>query len=173
MSISYHLAYTYGSLLIGVLCAAYELADWYPGRKTLLKKPLDHAAALGPFAWNWVIGAMLVLYAGGAVGAATDWFVWGAGWLGDAAYVWGIGGTRQNAPTTAISQPLTAGGLFMGTIAMVVAAVRIRKGATASKKRGLASGALMGMSAGVASVAAVPIASVLNASGVWLAGAVS
>lgn len=171
MTINYHLAYTYGSLLVGVLCLAYELADWYPGRKPLLKKPLDHAAALGPFAWNWAVGAMLVLYAGGAIGFLTDWFVWGAGWLGDAAYVWGIGGTRQDAPTVAISQPLTAGGLFMGTVAVVVAVPRFNKGATGSKKRGLASGALMGMSAGIASVAAVPIASALNASGAWLTGA--
>lgn len=173
LAIEYHLAYTYGSLLMGTLALAWELADWYPGRKRLMKKPVDHAANLAPFAAYWAVGAMCVLYAGGAIGAATDWFVWGAGWLGDAAYVWGIGGERIDAPTTAISQPLTAGGLFMGTIAVTVAAVRLKKDATPSKKRGFISGATMGLSAGVASLAAAPIASALNASGAWFTGAIT
>lgn len=161
---------TYGALVIGLIALAAELAAWYPGRKPLTKKPLDHLANLVPFGFMWLVGALMAMCAGGIVGWATDWFVWGAGWLGDGALIYGVGGERQQVPT-GLSQPLTNGGLAMTLIILTVAVIRIRKGGMDwSHKRGLISGATLGLSAGVAAVVAVPLASAVNLAGAWIPG---
>jgi len=165
--------YTLGTLLVGVLMAAIELAVWYPGHKALMKKPVQHLGDLLPFLWTWCVGALTAMVAGGLVGWATGWFIWGAGWLGDAALVWGVGGDRQTAPQGA-SQALTSGGLFMTVLLITVTYIRVRKSdASWSRKRGVISGVTMGLSAGVAAAAAVPLASAANISGAWLTGMVS
>lgn len=161
---------TYGTLVIGLLALAAELADWYPGWKTLKKKPLDHLSRLIPFGFMWAVGALMAMCAGGLVGWATDWFVWGAGWLGDGALIYGLGGERQAVPQ-GLSQPLTNGGLAMTLIILTMAVIRLRKGGMDwNRKRGLISGATLGLSAGVAAVVAVPLASAVNLAGAWIPG---
>lgn len=163
---------TYGTLVIGLLALAAELADWYPGWKALRKAPARHAGALAPFAFMWAVGALMSMCAGGIVGWATDWFVWGAGWLGDGAMIYGVGGQRE-AVAQGLSQPLTNGGLAMTLIVLTVAVIRIRKaggGLGWSHKRGIVSGATLGLSAGVAAVVAVPLASAVNLAGAWIPG---
>jgi len=86
---------TYGTLIVGMLALAAELADWYPGRKALMSAPLKHLGGLGPFAFMWAVGALMAMCAGGLVGWLTGWFVWGAGWLGDGALIYGVGGERE------------------------------------------------------------------------------
>lgn len=165
--------FTYGALFIGVGALVWELFDWYPGLKSLQSHPVACATDLASFLWTWCVGALTALCTGGVVGLLTGWFVWGAGWLGDAAYVWGLGGARQAAPQT-MDLALTPGGLFMVGLLMIGAVVRMKKGgATPSKKRGLVSGVLMSCSAGVAATVAVPLASAANLSGAWLTGAVT
>jgi hypothetical protein len=161
---------TYGTLVIGLLALAAELADWYPGWEPLRKAPLKHLAGLAPFAFMWAVGALMAMCAGGIIGWATDWFVWGAGWLGDAALIYGVGGERQMV-AQGLSQPLTNGGLAMTLIILTVAVIRLRRGgADWSRKRGLISGATLGLSAGVAAVVAVPLASAVNLAGAWIPG---
>src|SRR5678815_4877396 len=112
----------------------------------------------------WAVGALMAMCAGGIVGWLTDWFVWGAGWLGDGALIYGVGGERQ-AVAQGLSQPLTNGGLAMTLIILTVAVIRIRKagdGLGWSHRRGIISGATLGLSAGVAAVVAVPLASAVN-----------
>jgi hypothetical protein len=162
---------TYGALVVGLLALAAELASWWPGYKAFRKKPLAFLSALAPFGFMWLVGALMTMCAGGIVGWLTDWFVWGAGWLGDAALIYGVGGERQAVPQS-FSQPLTNGGLAMTLIILVAAIVRLRRGGTAtgSHKRGLVSGATLGLSAGVAAVVAVPLASAVNLAGAWIPG---
>jgi len=163
---------TYGTLIIGLLALAAELADWWPGLKPLRKAPLKHLGNLGPFAFMWAVGALMVMCAGGIVGWATDWFVWGAGWLGDGALIYGVGGERE-AVAQGLSQPLTNGGLAMTLIILTVAFIRVRKAGDDlgwSHKRGIISGATLGLSAGVAAVVAVPLASAVNLAGAWIPG---
>ena len=164
-------AFTLGTLLVGVMALCLELAHWYPGHKALKKKPAAHAADLFPFLWTWCVGALLAMCAGGLVGWLTGWFIWGAGWLGDAALVWGVGGERVIAPQGA-SQALTIGGLFMTVLLIAIVFVRIKKsgGISGSQGRGLVSGVTMSLSAGVAAVVAVPLASAANISGAWITG---
>lgn len=161
---------TYGALVIGLIALAAELADWYPGWKALRKKPLAYASGLVPFGFMWLVGALMSMCAGGLVGWATGWFVWGAGWLGDGALIYGVGGERQPV-ATGLSQPLTNGGLAMTLIILVVAVIRLRRGGVSwSQRRGLISGATLGLSVGVAAVVAVPLASAVNAAGAWIPG---
>jgi hypothetical protein len=163
---------TYGTLVVGLLALAAELADWYPGLKPLKKAPLKHLAGLVPFTTMWAVGALMAMCAGGVVGWATGWFVWGAGWLGDGVLIYGVGGERQDV-AQALSQPLTNGGLAMTLIILVMAVVRISKAGEDlgwHHKRGLISGATLGLSAGVAAVVAVPLASAVNLAGAWIPG---
>jgi len=161
---------TYGALIVGLMALAAELANWYPGWKALRKAPLKWVAGLAPFGFMWLVGALMSMCAGGLVGWATGWFVWGAGWLGDGALIYGVGGERQSVPT-GLSQPLTNGGLAMTLIILVVAVIRLRKGGMEwNHKRGLISGATLGLSAGVAAVVAVPLASAVNLAGAWIPG---
>lgn len=161
---------TYGALVVGLLALAAELADWYPGLKPLKKAPFKHLSGLAPFTFMWVVGALMMMCAGGIVGWITDWFVWGAGWLGDGALIYGVGGERQAVPM-GLSQPLTNGGLAMTLIVLTVAVIRLRKGGLEwNHKRGLISGATLGLSAGVAAVVAVPLASAVNMAGAWIPG---
>lgn len=165
--------YTLGALFIGCLLFAVEMAYWYPGIKGLQGHPVSHLGDLLPFLWTWCIGALMVLTVGGLIGWATDWFVWGAGWLGDGALVWGLGAYRQQAPV-ALSQPLTQGGLFVTGILLAVTLIRLKKGGmTGSKKRGVACGMLTALSAGVAKFAAVPLVSAVNLAGFWATGTLS
>lgn len=162
--------FTVGTLFVGFLMLAIELAYWYPGHKALRKDPVRYAGALLPFLWTWCVGALMAMCAGGLVGWATDWFIWGAGWLGDAALIWGVGGTRLVAPQGA-SQALTTGGLFMTLLLIAVVVVRIKRnkeGISNSQKRGLVSGVTLSLSAGVAAVVAIPLATAANLSGAWL-----
>lgn len=161
---------TYGALVVGLLALAAELAAWWPGRKAFRKKPMEHVSALIPFGFMWLVGALMTMCAGGVVGWVTDWFVWGAGWLGDGALIYGVGGQRQ-AVAQVVSQPLTNGGLAMTLIILTVAVIRLRMGGMEqSHKRGLISGATLGLSAGVAAVVAVPLASAVNLAGAWIPG---
>lgn len=161
---------TYGALVVGLLALAAELAAWYPGWKTLKKAPTKHLSGLVPFGFMWLVGALMTMCAGGVIGWATDWFVWGAGWLGDGALIYGVGGQRQ-AVAQVVSQPLTNGGLAMTLIILTVAVIRLRMGGMEwSHKRGLISGATLGLSAGVAAVVAVPLASAVNLAGAWIPG---
>lgn len=163
---------TYGTLVVGLLALAAELAAWYPGWKPLRKAPLKHVATFGPFAVMWAVGALMAMCAGGVIGWATDWFIWGAGWLGDGALIYGVGGERQAVPQ-GLSQPLTNGGLAMTLIILTMAVIRIRKAGEDlgwSHKRGIISGATLGLSAGVAAVVAVPLASAVNLAGAWIPG---
>lgn len=163
---------TLGALFIGVAALIWELAAWYPGYKALQARPMDHAAALLPFLSYWAVGALAAMCVGGIVAMVTDFVIWGVGWLGDGALVWGVGGTRQTAPTSA-DIALTEGGLFIAALVLVAALVRRKKGAADSKGRGILSGVLMGTSAGIARVAAVPLASSANLAGVWITGLLS
>jgi len=164
--------FTVGTVLVGLAMIVWELAVWYPGRKALMKKPVPWLGQLLPFAILWCTGALMAMCLGGLVGYATDWFIWGTGWLGDAALVWGVGGQRQAAPQSGVSQALTTGGLVMTLLLMTGVLARLGKGFSASKKRGLVSGITLSLSAGVAAFVAVPLASAANLSGIWLTAVV-
>lgn len=164
--------FTLGTVLVGTVPLVYVVSDWYPGRKRLQSSPLDCAADLAPFLLSWCVGALMVMCAGGLVGLLTDWVLWGAGWLGDAALIWGVGG-RSTAAPTGVATPLTQGGLFVTVLVLTVWFARARKGRSRDKKMGLLSGICIGMSAGAVRLLAVPLASAVNLAGGWYTGLIT
>lgn len=158
--------YTMGALLVGTLPLAHQGARWgFAHAKTFKKSPVKAAATAAPLVLSWSVGAMTAMIAGGLVGWAKDVVIWGAGWLGDAVLVWGVGSRRGAAPG-GTEVPLTPGGLFMACLVLATY-VGSRKG----NKWLFLSGLLMALSAGVARFAAVPIASSVNLAGFWWTGA--
>lgn len=163
---------TLGGVLIGLVLFAWELGDWYPGIKTLQTNAIGAAGALLPFLICWCIGSLTVMVVGGLVGWVGDTALWGLNTFGDGLLVYGVGAQTGTAPGSTAA-PLTQGGLVMTLIVLAVFLVRRKRGATGSKWRGWFSGIGLGLAAGVARYAAVPLASAVNVSGAWLTGMVS
>ncbi|HEY9370787.1 hypothetical protein [Streptomyces sp.] len=163
---------TLGAVLVGVILLVVEVAIWYPGIKTLQANAVAQLGDLLPFLLCWCVGALTVMVVGGLVGWIGDTALWGLGAFGDGILIYGVGAQAGTAPGST-SAPLTEGGLFMTAVILAVYLARRKKGATGSKWRGWGSGVGLGLSAGVARYAAVPLASVVNGLGVWLTGAVS
>lgn len=163
---------TLGAVLLGLAFLVWELFVWFPGIKTLQVNAIGHAGGLLPFLLCWCVGALTVMVVGGLVGWIGDTALWGLNTFGDGLLVYGVGAQSGTAPGST-SAPLTEGGLFMTALVIVAFLARRKHGATGSKWRGWGSGVGLGLSAGVARYAAVPLASAVNATGVWLTGAVS
>lgn len=167
--------YTLGTLLVGTAFLVWEIADWWPGIKPFRSEKKDWVKLVGPllpFFLSWCVGALITLCVGGFAATVSEVVIWGTGWLGDAAYVWGVGGTRQSAPVSS-DVALTSGGLFMTCLVIAVFLARRKKGEVASKRRGILSGMTMSLSAGVARFVAIPLASTVNLAGAWVTGVVS
>lgn len=164
---------TFGGVAFGLLFLVIELALWYPGVKALMGgKRLSLIGRLLPFVLSWCVGCLTVMVGSGLIGAGGDVVLWGMNVAGDGALIIGVGATPGSAPGTS-GQPLTQGGLIMAFFLVVAFLIRMRTGYARSKALGLLSGVGMGLSAGVARYAAVPIASAANISGVWLTGMVT
>lgn len=160
---------TLGAVLLGLALLAWELAVWFPGVKALQTSAVNQLGGLLPFLACWCVGALTVMVAGGLVGWAGDTTLWGMNTFGDGLLVYGVGAQSGTAPGST-SAPLTEGGLFMTALILIAFLARRKRGAKGSKWRGWGSGIGLGLSAGVARYAAVPLASAVNASGAWLTG---
>jgi len=156
---------TYGGVTIGLVVLGYQLATWYPGMKALKKKPLPFLAQLSPFLFGWVYGVLAILGVGGLIGWVADTALWISNWLGDAALVWGVGGTSGQSATGTVYLPLTqtGGGVLLILTAVMAASVKKSKYGR-DLSYGTWCGICLGTSAGVAGFAAVPLAQAAN----WL-----
>jgi hypothetical protein len=163
---------TLGAVLAGLLFLVWEIAVWFPGIKALRTNALEYLGDLLPFIICWGIGALTVMVVGGVVGWAGDTALWGLNTFGDGLLVYGVGAATGTAPGSA-GAPLTQGGLFITVLVLGGFIARRKRGAKGSKWRGWLSGIGMGLSAGVARYAAVPLASAVNVAGVWLTGIVA
>lgn len=163
---------TIGAVFCGLLFLCWELAVWFPSVKALQSNAVSYLGDLLPFVLCWCLGALTVMVVGGLVGWIGDTALWGLNTFGDGLLVYGVGARSGTAPGSTAA-PLTEGGLFMTGLAIAVFLARRNRGAKGSKWRGWGSGIGLGLSAGVARYAAVPLASAVNAAGVWLTGAVS
>ncbi|MFJ6935705.1 hypothetical protein [Streptomyces sp. NPDC101132] len=166
-------ALTIGGVTVGLAILVRYLTLWWPGLKALRADPLAHAAALLPFLIAWAYGVLAVLTVGGVIGWAFDTTVWISSWLGDVALVWGVGGEAGQSAAGSAYLPLTQTGsavVLLLTVGIVTAAKTSRYGA--DLKAGAWCGACLGTSAGVAGLAAVPLAQAVNAVGEQLYGVI-
>lgn len=157
---------TIGGVTIGLCILIATIVQWYPGYRTLKKKPVPFLGQLLPFALAWAYGVLAILTVGGIVGWAADTTLWISNWLGDVALVWGVGGQAGQSASASTYLPLTQTGtalVLILTVAMIVGAKKSKYGS--DLKRGSWCGICLGTSAGVAGFAAVPLAQAVNWAG--------
>ncbi|MCX0246429.1 hypothetical protein [Streptomyces drozdowiczii] len=165
---------TFGGVTLGLCILIVTLVRWYPGYRTLRKKPMPFVGQLLPFLLAWAYGVLAILTVGGLIGRIADATLWISNWLGDVALVWGVGVDRGQSATGHTYLPLTQTGsalVLILTAAMVVGAKKSKYGS--DLKSGAWCGICLGTSAGVAGFAAVPLATVINHIGDTLYGAVA
>lgn len=163
---------TLGAVLIGFAFIVWEIGDWFPGVKALRGNAVAHLGGLLPFLISWCVGALTVMVIGGLVGWAGDTALWGLNTFGDGLLVYGVGAQTGTAPGSAAA-PLTQGGLFITALVIIGFLARRNRGAKASKWRGWGAGIGLGLSAGIARYAAIPLVSGVNLAGAWLTGIIT
>lgn len=129
-----------------------------------------------PFAVALCFGILAVLAAGpiSALGLVTRLSLWGGNGIGYAYLVWGIGGNSPDV-TRANAVVLTEGGyavLAIWTAVMIGSFLWSKKLPKRQAALGILAGILLGLSQGIAGMAAVPLASAVNVAGAWYTGTV-
>lgn len=155
---------TVGAVMLGLLFLGMEVRNEWPGLKQVQSRPLGFALDMLPFLRAWCVGALTVMVASGLIGFFGDFALWGLNFFGDGALIVGVGAKGGTAPGST-SQPLSEGGLGVTLLLVCWLFPRGR-----SQWFGWLSGVGMGLSAGVAKFAAVPLASGVNIAGTWLTG---
>lgn len=170
---------TLGSVTIGTIIVALIIMRWWKksgGKKTDGEGTgRSWKALVGPLI-AWCYGMLAVLASPGvsAAGIVTKLGLWGGNQAGYAYLVWGVGGT---SPTVTRAQvlTLTPGGYAVYAIWTALMVGNYVWSKKLPRKQSIAAalaGILMGLSAGVAGVAASPLGSAVNALGAWYTGAV-
>ncbi|MCM2427373.1 hypothetical protein [Streptomyces sp. RKAG337] len=152
-----------GGVTVGVgIVLLVALHWWHRGKR----KP----AALAPFVLSTAYGMLLILSAGGLLGALAGYTLWSGNGLGNMALVYGVGGGTPDV-TRAHQMALTDGGhavvilVSLALFGLWKWAGKIRNGQIAA---GIIAGICLGLSGTVAGAAAVPLASGVNALGLGL-----
>lgn len=163
---------TVGGVTVGLYVLITHLVEWFPGVKPLKKQPVQYAADLLPFLLAWAYGVLGILSVMGLIGWTFDTALWALNWLGDAALWLGVGNKPGQASHGAYL-PLTPYGsalvlLFTGAFL----AFRRKETYRTVLTRGAVSGLCLGTSAGVAGLAAVPLAQATNELGSLVYGAI-
>lgn len=172
---------TMGSCALGIALLLGILAEWWPGLSAFQgsKKGKsgvkDAILSLVPLVLAYCYGMLVILGVGGLIGWAANATLWGIGWVGDGALIWGVGGTRANIGLGGQRMVLTNGGLMVMLVAtFVILAIRRRKKTTEWTvrciNRGVLCGILTGTVASISAAMAVPLASAVNAAGQWFPG---
>lgn len=164
---------TRGGVAIGLIVLVYHLIEWYPGVKALKKKPFTYAGDLLPFTAAWAYGMLGILSVMGFIGWAFDTTLWVMNWLGDVAGWIGVG-AEAGQTSRGEYLPLTSDGSWI-VLLLTAAWLAARKKGVYRKSldRGALCGLCLGTSAGVAGLAAVPLAQGANDLGTMVFGAIS
>ncbi|MFJ6934448.1 hypothetical protein [Streptomyces sp. NPDC101132] len=158
-----------GGVTVGLSLLAWEVTRWWPGLKSAGKP--KQLLKLAPFLIVWLYGMLLVLSAGGLLGAGADWSLWGSSAIGDAALAYGVGG---GTPTVTRSSHLVLsdGGhavVIIATVALIALWTK-RRGINWMVVRALLSGISLGLASGVAGAAGYVLSPVVSTAGDYVAG---
>ncbi len=149
MNFSTYGAVSLGGVTVDLSLLGWEITRWWPRAKQAAKP--KNLLKLLPFAVVWLYGMLLILAAGGLLGAGAgaDWSLWGSSAIGNAALAYGVGGGTPDV-TRSSNLILTDGGHAVVIIATVVLIVMW------TKRRGfnwmVVRALLSGFSLGLASV---------------------
>ncbi|GAA2346713.1 hypothetical protein OKJ48_39380 [Streptomyces kunmingensis] len=163
MNIPAHNLVSLGGVTIGLCLFAWQFTRWWAGHKKKNLKALRH---LAPFLLCLAYGMLLILCAGGLLGLAADYSLWGASAIGDAVLVYGVGGTSP-AVTRTSNIALTPGGhsvVVIGTVVLLAVWTRTR-GWRWDLFSGVAAGVTLGLASGIAGVAGYVLSPVVSTLG--------
>lgn len=163
---------TAGGVTVGLALLATYLIKWWPGIKSLQASFITHLGRLLPFISGAAYGALGALSVMGLIGWFFDTVIFVSNWLGDVALLLGVG-AKAGMSAQGSYLPLTQQGSYMVALltAVVLAVIRWRA-CGPEVKRGAVCGALLGTSAGVAGLVAVPLAQAANWAGATVYGGV-
>jgi hypothetical protein len=167
---------TLGCVTLGTITLLLTLLRWW--KKSSTGKGEDGGgrkySQLVPFVIALAYGMLVVLAATSTslLGFIARAGLWGGKGIGHAYLVWGIGGTDHTITRSQLAL-LTPGGkavLAIWTALQIASQKWSKKQARLYSTLGVISGFCLGLSAGVAGIAAIPLASSVNALGAWYSG---
>lgn len=158
-----------GGVTVGLSLLGWEITRWWPGLKQAGKP--KHLLKLLPFLAVWLYGMLLVLSAGGLLGAGADWSLWGSSTIGNAALAYGVGGGTP-AVTRSSNLVLSDGGHAVVIIVTVVliAVWTKRRGFNWMIVRAILSGVSLGLASGIAGAAGYVLSPVVSTAGDYVTG---
>ncbi|MFD6550372.1 hypothetical protein [Streptomyces sp. NPDC058398] len=162
---------TYGLVSLGGVTAglslfAWDFTRWWASHKKRLT--VKALSALMPQLLCISYGALLILCAGGIVGAIADWSLWSTNPVGDIVY--GLGATTPNV-TRASHLALTPGGhAAVIVITVVLLAVCSRRGFRWDFVRQILSGVSLGLASSIAGFVGIIVAPTVSWAGDFVMG---
>ncbi|RMB85611.1 hypothetical protein [Streptomyces shenzhenensis] len=160
---------TLGGVVVGLGLFLWDASRWWadhPKKRFHLKALKKLAPILACDAY----GALLILCAGGIIGAAADWSLWGSNTVGEVVLVYGVGGTSPDV-TRASQLALTPGGhavVILATIVLI--AVASRRGFRWDFVRQTLAGISLGLAKSVAGLVGLVVAPTVSMAGDWFMG---
>jgi len=152
-----------GGVTTGLSLFAWDFTRWFASHKRRLA--LKSLAALAPQILCMAYGALLILSAGGVIGALADWSLWGTNQIGDVVLVYGFGGSTPTV-TRASQLALTPGGhAAVIVITVVVIAIASRRGFRWDYVRHILSGISLGLASSIAGAVGVAVAPTVSWAG--------
>ncbi|MGW3442197.1 hypothetical protein [Streptomyces sp. NPDC001076] len=157
-----------GGVTVGLSLFAWDFTRWWTSHK---KKLAPRALGdLAPQILCLAYGALLILSAGGIVGAIADWSLWGTNQAGDVILVYGFGGTTPDV-TRASHLALTPGGhAAVIIITVVILAVCSRRGFRWDFVRQILAGISLGLASSIAGVVGFAVAPSISWAGDFVMG---
>lgn len=160
---------TLGGVVVGLGLFLWDASRWWadhPKKHFGLKSLRRLAPVLACNSY----GALLILSAGGIIGAVADWSLWGTNQVGEVGLVYGVGGTSPNVTRT-VHLALTPGGHAVVLLATVVfVAIASRRGFRWDFIRQTLAGVSLGLAKSVAGIAGFLLAPAVSYAGDLIAG---
>lgn len=163
LGIPTHNLVSLGGVIVGLSILAWNVTRWWAGNK---KHSLKTLRQLVPFLLCALYGMLLILSAGGIIGLAADWTLWGTSAIGDAALEYGVGGQSPDVTRTS-NLVLTSGGhgVVIITTVILIAVWTIRRGFRWDLFFSVLCGISLGLSSGAAGVAGYVLSPVVSTAG--------
>ncbi|MCI3240274.1 hypothetical protein [Streptomyces spinosisporus] len=157
-----------GGVTVGLSLFAWDFTRWWNSHKKRLA--LRALSDLLPQLLCMAYGALLILSAGGIIGAIADWSLWGTNTAGDIVLVYGLGASTPNV-TRASHLALTPGGhAAIIIITVVVLAVCSRKGVRWDFVRQILAGIALGLASSIAGAVGLIVAPSVSWAGDYVMG---
>jgi hypothetical protein len=157
-----------GGVTVGLSLLAWDLTRWWTSRKKHFSRKA--LAELAPMILCLAYGALLILCAGGLIGGAADWSLWGTNQVGDIALVYGFGGTTPTVTRTGHLALTPGGHAAVIIITVVIVAICSKRGFRWDFARQTFAGISLGLASSVAGVVGLVVAPTVSWAGDYVTG---